>query len=65
MADSRFAIAELEAEMAAEYRLQALAARHDVDARCREADTAPEPRDGAEPLADIDIDPWRPLFEGE
>ena len=53
MAEPQFAIAEYEAEMSVEYTLQALAQRHDVDARRREAD------------ADIDIDPWRPLFEGE
>ena len=75
MAESRFAIAEFEAEMAAEYKLQALAARHEADSRHREAEHEPElavesladahPEPGAEPPADIDIDPWRPLFEGE
>ena len=53
MAESRVAIAEYEAEMSAEYTLQALAQQHDVDARRREADS------------EINIDPWRPLFEDE
>ena len=53
MADPRFAIAQYEAEMSAEYTLQVLAQRHDADARHREAGS------------DIDIDPWLPLFEGE
>lgn len=59
MSESRFAIAEFEAELASEQMLQTLAYQHEVHSRRRESD--PE----IDSETEIDIDPWRPLFDGE